>query len=131
MNATPAGPHGPNKSANRRSHREEAGFDLIPWSTPHCGTAVALAVVAALVGSSAAGLDLVRDGKPVAFILVPAQPLPVESCAAKELQYHIESATGDYSTDEQSSRIRAKRKYGAGTYGPFYILAGEIYMPAS
>jgi hypothetical protein len=51
-------------------------------------------VLAAFIGPSAIGLELVRDGKPVACIIVPSQPLPVESYAAKELQYHIESATG-------------------------------------
>jgi hypothetical protein len=35
----------------------------------------------------------------------------------------------NYSASEQASRIKAKRKYGAGTYGPFYLLAGEIYTP--
>ena len=38
-------------------------------------------------------LDLVRDGKPLASIVIPAQPLPVESYAAQELQYHIEAST--------------------------------------
>ena len=63
---------------------------------PHSGAfkVVACAVVTAFVGSSATGLELVRDGKPIACIIVPAKPLPVESYAAKELQYHVESATG-------------------------------------
>jgi hypothetical protein len=40
-----------------------------------------------------------------------------------------ESIYPNYSASEQSSRLKAKRKYGAGTYGPFYILAGEVYAP--
>ena len=39
-------------------------------------------------------LDLVKDGKPVASIVIPSQPLPVETYAAEELQYHVEAATG-------------------------------------
>jgi hypothetical protein len=53
-----------------------------------------LIAAAALVGVSASALDLVRDGKQVAVVVIPAQPLPVESYAAKELQYHIEVSTG-------------------------------------
>ena len=63
---------------------------------PHFGafTVVACVAVTAFVGSSATGLELVRDGKPVVSIIIPAKQLPVESYAAKELQYHVESATG-------------------------------------
>src|ERR1017187_5873744 len=63
---------------------------------PHFGafTVVACVAVTALVGFSVSGLEWVRGGKPVASIIVPAEPLPVESYAAKELQYHVESATG-------------------------------------
>jgi hypothetical protein len=52
-----------------------------------------LAVAAATV-SRAAGVELVRDGKSLAAIVIPEQPLPVESYAAKELQYHIARSTG-------------------------------------
>ena len=70
-----------------------------PWRVPSGYRAVGNAVLGflvlgALIGPSAIGLELVRDGKPVACIIVPSQPLPVESYAAKELQYHVESATG-------------------------------------
>ncbi len=41
----------------------------------------------------AVGLELVRDGKPVAVIVIPEQSLAVESYAAKELQYHVECST--------------------------------------
>jgi len=40
-----------------------------------------------------------------------------------------ESVYPNYSASEQASRLKAKRKYGAGMYGPFYLLAGEIYTP--
>ena len=53
--------------------------------------ALAIALRAAV---PAAGLELVRDGKPLVGIILPAQPLPVETYAADELQYHIEAATG-------------------------------------
>jgi hypothetical protein len=45
-------------------------------------------------GVSAHAVEVVRDGKPVAVIVVPAQALPVESYAAKELQYHVEASSG-------------------------------------
>ena len=40
-----------------------------------------------------------------------------------------ESAYPQYSASEQADRINAKRKYGAGLYGPYYLLAGEIFTP--
>lgn len=40
-----------------------------------------------------------------------------------------ESIYPQYSAAQQSERIKAKRKYGAGLYGPYYLLAGEIYTP--
>lgn len=40
-----------------------------------------------------------------------------------------ESVYPNYPAREQANRIKAKRKYGAGIYGPFYLLAGEIYTP--
>lgn len=49
---------------------------------------------AVLAGLPAAGLELAHDGKPLASIVIPAHALPVESYAAKELQYHIKSSTG-------------------------------------
>ena len=41
-----------------------------------------------------------------------------------------ESIYPDYSAEEQASQIDAKRRYGAGIYGPYYFLADEIYTPA-
>jgi hypothetical protein len=55
---------------------------------------IVLIALTAALAFSASGLDLVRDGKAVAAIVIPAQPLPVESYAANELQYHIEVSTG-------------------------------------
>jgi len=40
-----------------------------------------------------------------------------------------ESIYPQYSETEQSSHIASKRKYGAGLYGPYYILAPAIYTP--
>lgn len=50
--------------------------------------------IAALPEVPAAGLELSRDGRPLASIVLPAQALPVETYAAKELQYHLEVASG-------------------------------------
>jgi hypothetical protein len=49
--------------------------------------------------------------------------------AVKEYFDLCESAYPQYSATEQASRIKAKRKYGCGLYGPYYLLAGEIYTP--
>jgi hypothetical protein len=40
-----------------------------------------------------------------------------------------ESIYPNYSATEQAEKIKAKRKYGAGIYGPYYFLADEIYTP--
>ena len=56
--------------------------------------AVAFMAVAVLLGPPAEASELVRDGKPLGSIVIPARPSPVESYAAKELQYHVESSTG-------------------------------------
>ena len=39
-------------------------------------------------------LEIVTDGKPVATIVIPDEPLPVVKSAADELVYHVEKATG-------------------------------------
>ncbi len=39
-------------------------------------------------------IEIVRNGKPTAVIVVPDEPLPVVSFAAEEFQYHIDRATG-------------------------------------
>jgi hypothetical protein len=40
-----------------------------------------------------------------------------------------ESVYPQYSAEEKAARIKAKRKYGGGMYGPYYLLAGEIFTP--
>ena len=40
-----------------------------------------------------------------------------------------ESVYPNFSMTEQAQKINAKRKYGAGIYGPFYFLADEIFSP--
>lgn len=47
-----------------------------------------------LLNRRAAAVELVHDGKAAASIVVPSQPLRVETYAATELQYHIEMSTG-------------------------------------
>jgi len=46
------------------------------------------------IGRSAAAVELVRDGKAVASIVVPGKALSVETYAAAELQYHVQASTG-------------------------------------
>ncbi len=53
-----------------------------------------LSLAALVAGTSCAhGVELVRDHQPAATIVVPDEPLPVESFAAEELQHHLERAT--------------------------------------
>jgi hypothetical protein len=40
-----------------------------------------------------------------------------------------ESVYPNFSMAEQAQKINAKRKFGAGIYGPFYFLADEIFSP--
>jgi hypothetical protein len=40
-----------------------------------------------------------------------------------------ESVYPNYSAVDQAEKINAKRKYGAGLYGPYYLLADEIFAP--
>lgn len=40
-----------------------------------------------------------------------------------------ESIYPQYSPQEMASRMKSKRKYGIGTYGPYYLIANEIYTP--
>jgi hypothetical protein len=55
---------------------------------------IALIALAGLWCFAADAVELVRDAKPVAIIVVPDAPLQVESYAARELQYHVQCATG-------------------------------------
>jgi hypothetical protein len=57
----------------------------------HIATVVIL--LSTMTALPAAAVELVRAAKPVAAIVIPAKPLPVESYAAEELQYHIRSST--------------------------------------
>jgi hypothetical protein len=43
---------------------------------------------------SASAMRLVKDGRPQTAIVIPDNPVPVVAYAARELQYHIEEATG-------------------------------------
>ena len=62
-------------------------------------------VAVACFQEAAAAVELVRDGKPMAMIVIPTAPLPVESYAARELQYHVEVSSGArlpiFSEDQQ------------------------------
>jgi hypothetical protein len=57
---------------------------------------------------SANAVELVRDGKPIATIVIPAHPLSVEAYAAKELQYHVKAATGTaLPIEEETNQVQA------------------------
>ncbi|MGI5819949.1 MAG: DUF4838 domain-containing protein [Armatimonadota bacterium] len=53
-----------------------------------------IALCAATVGLAAADVTLVRDGTPVATIVIPDSPAQVVRYAAEELQQHVELASG-------------------------------------
>src|SRR5579871_1015401 len=51
----------------------------------------------ALLAAMAVGVGdvpLVRDGKPVAVVVIPAEPLPIARHAGEELVYHVAKASG-------------------------------------
>ena len=47
-----------------------------------------------LLPAGAGAVELVRDHQPVATIVLPDAPLPVETLAAEELAHHLKRATG-------------------------------------
>ncbi|MGI6353725.1 MAG: hypothetical protein GX937_13455 [Lentisphaerae bacterium] len=50
--------------------------------------------LAALLPSPLQAWEIIKDGQPQAVIVLPDQPLPVESYAAEELRYILKKATG-------------------------------------
>ncbi len=55
---------------------------------------LALCSAACLFPSATRGFDLVRDGRPVAVIVLPDKPLPCVKAAADELVHHVRKASG-------------------------------------
>lgn len=53
-----------------------------------------LAAMICLLPAGAGAVELVRDHQPVATIVLPDAPLPVETLAAEELAHHLKRATG-------------------------------------
>lgn len=53
-----------------------------------------IAAAFCLTAAAAGAVELVRAHQPVATIVLPDEPLPVESLAAEELAYHLRLATG-------------------------------------
>ena len=80
-----------------------------------------LYMLARILNRPEASVDAVFDEFCAAF--GPAK------AAVKEYFDLWESVYPQYAAAEQAERIHAKAKYGAGIYGPFYLLAGEIYTP--
>jgi len=80
-----------------------------------------LYMLATILNHPDASVDGVIDEFCAAF--GPAQGTVTEYFALWESVYP------QYSAAEQAERIKAKRKYGAGLYGPYYLLAGEIFTP--
>jgi hypothetical protein len=75
-----------------------------------------LCVLVALFNTALAA-DLVRDGKPVAVIVVPFEPNEVETLAARELADHVEKMSGakllTYSPKELDAFLERARNDGA------------------
>src|SRR5262249_10193722 len=81
----------PRRRPRRRGSRR-ASPDKINCENTKMLVLPLIALVA--TGGGAEGLPLVRDGKPVAVVVLPAEPFPVARLAAEELVYHVEKATG-------------------------------------
>lgn len=67
------------------------GFAL---SWRHSLYLIFVAMLIAAISGPASALDLVIDGEPAAVIVVPDEPLEVETYAAEELRHHLRKASG-------------------------------------
>src|SRR5579862_4609448 len=56
--------------------------------------ALIILTVMMLQAGPAQAIELVHDGKANVQIVIPSNPLPVETYAAKELQYHVHASSG-------------------------------------
>jgi hypothetical protein len=97
------------------------GADFDSLTSKYSTQGPSLYMLAAVLNHPEASPDAVLDEFVTAF--GPAKN------TVKEYFALWESVYPNYSASEQSNQINAKRKYGAGTYGPFYLLAGEIFTP--
>jgi hypothetical protein len=97
------------------------GTDFDSLTSKYSTQGPSLYMLATILNHPEASVDGVIDQFCAAF--GPARE------AVKEYFDLCESAYPQYSATEQASRIKAKRKYGCGLYGPYYLLAGEIYTP--
>ncbi len=97
------------------------GTDFDSLTSKYCTQGPTLYMLATILNHPGASIDQTLDDFYSAF--GPAHD------AVKEYFDLWESIYPQYSAQEQAERIKAKRKYGAGMYGPYYLLAGEIYTP--
>jgi hypothetical protein len=98
------------------------GTDFDSLTSKYATQGPTLYVLAVILNHPDASVDAVLDDYYAAF--GPARD------TVKAYFDLWESIYPQYSDDEKLSRIKAKRKYGSGTYGPFYLLARDIYTPA-
>ena len=98
------------------------GTDFDSLTSKYATQGPSLYMLATILNHPQASVDGVIDEFCAAF--GPAQP------AVKKYFDLCEQIYPQYSAAEQASRIKAKRKYHAGQYGPYYLLAGEIFTPA-
>jgi hypothetical protein len=97
------------------------GTDFDSLTSKYSTQGPTLYMLATVLNHPDASIDGVLDDFYAAF--GPAKE------AVKEYFDLWESIYPQYSASEQANRIKAKRKYGAGLYGPYYLLAPEIYTP--
>ena len=77
---------------------------------------IAIVIAAGLMTASCAwGLDIALDGRAVAQIIIPDNPLPVVTFAADELNHHIAKSTG------VSLVIKSENEIGDNSMGAIYL----------
>ena len=97
------------------------GTDFDSLTSKYSTQGPTLYVLAAILNHPDASVDATLDDFYAAF--GPARD-------SVKAYYEIwESIYPQYSAAEQESRIKAKRNYKAGMYGPFYLLADDVYRP--
>ncbi|HEY2883118.1 MAG TPA: DUF4838 domain-containing protein, partial [Pirellulales bacterium] len=97
------------------------GTDFDSLTSKYAVQGPSLYMLATVLNHPDASVDGVIDEFSAAF--GPAK------VAVKKYFDLCEQAYPQYRADEKANRIKAKRKYHAGQYGPYYLLGGQIFNP--
>ena len=99
------------------------GVDFDSLTGKYAVQGPSLYMLAAMLNHPDASIDQTLDDFYSAF--GPAKP------QVKEYFDLWESIYPHFTDEEQAAHIKARRKYGAGRYGPYYLLSTELYPPAT